>query len=252
MEHYPALPHGPVERIFDDVFFVRGQIVMPLPLPLAMKGSRSMTVLREGGELTVVNSMRLSEEGFAELDKLGEVKQVLRLAGFHGRDDGYYRERYGARIFAVEGQPYSRKLDAKAPPKSYLEPDVWLAEGDAAPVTGASLKIFGSVRPAEAALLVEREGGILITGDSLQNLDGPDEYTNLFARVFMGTMGFFKPCNVGPIWLKETAPRAGELRAILDWEFAHVLPGHGVPVIGNAKERYAPAISRALKACRPD
>lgn len=48
MKHYPALPHGPIEQIFDDVFFVRGAVKLPLLMPLRI--SRSMTVLRASGE----------------------------------------------------------------------------------------------------------------------------------------------------------------------------------------------------------
>lgn len=86
---------------------------MPMPLPVRM--SRAMTVIRSpsDGTLTVVNSMRLSEDGHAALEALGAVRRVIRIGGFHGRDDGYYRERYGAQIYAVEGMTYRRGMKCR-------------------------------------------------------------------------------------------------------------------------------------------
>lgn len=60
----------------------------------------------------------------------------------------------------------------------------------------------------------------------------------------MKMMGFVKPYNVGPGWLKQCKPPKDHLRAILDLSFANVLPSHGAPVIGDAREQYRPAIER--------
>ena len=65
----------------------------------------------------------------------------------------------------------------------------------------------------------------------------------------MKRMGFLKPYNVGPGWLQFAKPSAREVRAILDIEFDHVLPGHGTAVIGGAKEKFRPAIAGDLKGC---
>ncbi len=49
-------------------------------------------------------------------------------------------------------------------------------------------------------------------------------------------------------WLQFARPSADEVRAILDLPFEHVLPGHGFPVIGDARAKYTPAITGPLKA----
>ena len=64
----PALPHGKLEQLFDDLFFVTGTMKMKSP-PLTF--SRNMTILREGNSLTLINSVRLDEDGLAQLDALG-------------------------------------------------------------------------------------------------------------------------------------------------------------------------------------
>lgn len=239
MKHLPALPHGPIERIFDDVFCVRGAVKLPVPLPVRM--SRSMTILRERGELCLVNAMRLSEAGLRELDALGRVANVIRIGAFHGRDDGFYRERNSAKLFAVAGQRYTRKVGADPSVPNYLEPNGWLDATSALPVEGAKLFVFDCT-PPEAALLVEREGGILVTADALQNLAAPDAFVNFLGRRLLKRMHFFKPHGLGPGWLRSAEPRADDVARLLDWPFEHVLPGHGEPVIGGAREKYRPAI----------
>jgi len=57
-------------------------------------------------------------------------------------------------------------------------------------------------------------------------------------------MGFIKPYNLGPGWLKAAKPQPSEVHGILDLPFQHVLPAHGAAVIGNAKQSYRPVIER--------
>jgi hypothetical protein len=49
------------------------------------------------------------------LDALGKVTDVIRIAGFHGMDDPFYKERYGAKVWVVRGQRYVAGFDSKAP-----------------------------------------------------------------------------------------------------------------------------------------
>jgi len=130
-----------------------------------------------------------------------------------------------------------------------MQPDVRLSAMDALPIDGASLKVFGSATPPEAICRLDRDGGILITGDSLQHTPVPDEFFNFPAKIMMKKMGFFRPYNVGPGWLQFAHPAADDVRSILEMEFDHVLPGHGAPVIGGAKEKFRTAIEGDLKGC---
>jgi glyoxylase-like metal-dependent hydrolase (beta-lactamase superfamily II) len=220
-----------------------------MPMRLPMRIGRSMTVLRSGGELTLINSMRLGEEGLERLTALGPVAHVVRLGGFHGRDDGFYRDRFGAKVYAVVGQRYTRSMDPRAD-TAYLEPDVWLDEQSSLPFGNAKLKIFSTSKPPEAVCLIERDGGILVTGDSLQHSPKPDEYHSLLAKLAMKQMGFFRPYNVGPGWLRYAKPTAADVRSLLELDFEHVLPGHGEPVIGGAKDKFRAALQGELKGSR--
>ncbi|MCA9714110.1 MAG: hypothetical protein H6713_24985 [Myxococcales bacterium] len=243
----PVYPHGALEEVFPDIFVVKGSLRMPGPLPVRF--SRNMVVIRQGGALTLVNSMRLDDAGLAALERLGTVAHVVRLAGFHGMDDPFYKRRYDAKIWAVKGMVYAPGFDAMKTPaeRGYFHADVYADESTALPLEGAALICF-DCKAGEGVLRLDRDGGILVTGDSLQNWDRADRFFNWPATLMMRMMGFIKPYNLGPGWLKAAEPRADELASILTLEFEHVLPAHGVPVIGGAREKYRPAIERFANA----
>ncbi len=232
-----ALKHGEIEELFTDIFSVTGSVTLPVRLP--MRFSRNMTIIREGENLTLVNTVRLNPSGLDALEKLGKVKSIIRLAAFHGMDDPFYKDRYDAKVWSVDA-PYFSGFDAKSEP--YFSPDETVDANTELPVNGAKLISIASATPTEGLMLLEREGGIIISGDCLQNWAKPDRYFNLPARLMMRMMGFIKPYNIGPGWLKATKPDPGEIKSLLDLEFDHVLPVHGTPVIGNARQRYRPAI----------
>lgn len=236
----PALPHGELREVLPDVFFVTGTVGMPGPLPVRF--SRNMTVLREGERLVLVNTVRLDDAGLAALDKLGKVTDVVRLAANHGLDDPFYADRYKAKTWAVEGQRYTAGFDTNSP-DTYFRADVAMTPETTLPVEGAKLAVIRST-PPEALLVLERAGGTVVAGDCLQNWAEPDAYFNWLARPMMAMMGFLKPHNIGPGWLKQGKPPREDLRAILDLSFANVLPAHGTPVIGGAKEKFRGAIER--------
>jgi hypothetical protein len=150
-----------LEEVLEGVWFVRGGVKMPMRMP--MKIGRAMSIVRGEDGLTLFNSIRLSEEGLAELDSLGEVKHVVRLGGFHGRDDAFYRDRYGAKVHAVEGQRYVRGMDLRkgAP---YLKPDEWLTEQSSFPIADARLKVFTTSKKILPTLAVMQGRGKAIPG----------------------------------------------------------------------------------------
>lgn len=239
----PALPHGALREVLPDVFVVTGTVAMPGPLPVRF--SRAMTVVRDGGRLVLVNSVRLDEAGLRALTALGEVTDVVRLAANHGMDDPFYKDRFGAKVWAVRGQRYTAGFDSTSP-TTYFEPDAFMDAGSALPIADATLVTIRS-SPPEGLLLLARHGGTLLSGDCLQNWDAPDAYFSLLGKAMMRLMGFLRPHNVGPGWLKQNRPPKSELAGLLDLRFANVLPSHGAPVLGDARERYRPAVERVSR-----
>jgi hypothetical protein len=237
----PALPHGPIREVLPQAYLVTGTCAMPGPLPVRF--SRNMSIVREGERLVLINSVRLGDEGLAALDALGRVTDVIRLAANHGMDDPFYKERYGAKVWAVRGQRYTKGFDTSAE-TTYFAADVEMDATTTLPLADASLHLFHST-PPEALLVLRRDGGTVVSGDCLQNWAEPDAYFSFLGKAMMRLMGFLRPHNIGPGWLKQCKPPREELRGVLGLEFSNVLTAHGAAVIGNARESFRPAIERA-------
>jgi len=221
-------------------------------MKIPAKISRSMTIYKNprNRELTLINSMRLSKEGLDELQKLGTITNVIRVGGFHGRDDLFYQREFKAKVFAIQGQTYSRAMEAPTnADDGYMKPDVWVSQATHLPIANCKLKIFSSSTPPEAALLINEHDGILVTADSLQNTPKPDKFVNFPMKLMMRKFGFWAAHNVGPGWVQFAKPRAGDIRSVLELDFDHVLPGHGEAVIGNAKTKYRPKVEGRIKGC---
>lgn len=237
----PAHPHGDLLEVFPDVFLITGSF------PIGpMRISRNMVVLRQGERLVLVNTVRLDEARLAALDALGRVTDVIRLAGFHGSDDPFYRDRYGCTVHAIRGQTYFTGLDPRAG-EIYFEPDALLEADSPLPIDGASLVVF-STSPPEALLRIPAGGGTLISGDSLQNWATADAFFDEAGAQVMARRGFIAPHQLGRGWIVNSRPDHGEIAGILSLGFANVLPGHGAPVIGGAPEKYRPAIAAYLRS----
>lgn len=235
-EFPPVLPHGVFEEIFSEVFFLSGQI--RIEIDLAPEFSRNMVVIREGERLTLVNSIRLDEAGLAALDALGDVRHIVKLGGFHGRDDAFYVDRYGAELWAPEGMPYTRGEHT----------DRILQDGRAGPFEGSVAFVFDTPKIPEAMLLVQRHGGVLLSCDSFQNSLGPDQYFNATGTEVKQRNGFFNKAVVGPGWRKFAEPKQADLERVLELEFCHLLSAHGEPLLSEAHEAMRASIQNSAPA----
>lgn len=231
----PAYPHDSIEEVITDVFMVRGTIRMNA----MMRITRNMAVLRHDGELTLVNPIRLDEAGLTQLSTIGDIKRILRIGSMHGIDDPFYIDRYGAELWAEENSityPVP-KIDRQISANSIL------------PFPDARLFCFEGMVRAESALLIEREGGLLLTCDALQHY-GDYRHTSFIARALMPFIGFPKKMVVGPIWLKMMTPEGSslesEFRRLLELDFDHFLSAHGSLLRDTAHAAVAEAVDRAF------
>ena len=229
----PALQHGPIEEVFPDVFFVSGAMETVLQ-DMDWKFSRNMTVVRDGDRLVIVNSVRLSEEGLAELDRLGRVTDVVRLGSLHGRDDPFYVDRYDAEYWALPGMEHETGLLATRS----------LTTDGTLPISDASLFSFDSTQIPEGILRLDRDGGILIACDALQNWLAPDEFFSDTSRELMQQMGFFTPANLGPVWVQRASPAGDDFARLKTLSFKHALCGHGEPLQHTAHEDFTATFNR--------
>ena len=230
----PALPHGQIEEVFPDVFFVSGAMETVLH-DMDWKFSRNMTVVRDDERLIIVNSVRLNDAGLADLDRLGRVTDVVRLGSLHGRDDPFYVNRYDADYWAMPGMQHESGLEANRT----LTPD-------SLPISNASLFEFRTTQIPEGILRLDREDGILVACDALQNWLAPDEFFSDSSRALMQQMGFFTPANLGPVWVQRATPDGDDFARLKDLPFRHALCGHGEPLRDTAREDFAATFNRVF------
>jgi hypothetical protein len=228
-----AQPHDAPVEILPDVFFVHGSIRMGP----GMRINRNMVVVRNAGELTLIDPIRLTDEGEEALERLGSVKHAIRLGVFHGVDDAYTVERFGARFWCQAGS------DEHPEPK----PDEILEEGMDLPFPDAELFVFREAARPECAILLRRDGGLLVTCDSVQHWESTSRCT-LAAKAVTHLMGFVHPANIPPPWRKFMAAEGRSLRLdfdrLLELPFDSVVGGHGQPLIGGARDALRTTVTR--------
>ena len=221
------MAHGPIREIFKDVFFVTGTMKNEF-FGSHWHFSRNMTIVRENGLLTIFNSVRLDDAGLSELERLGKVANVVRLGDMHGVDDPFYADKYKARFWALPDMVVQEELT------NFKE----LKEGGEMPVRDASLFVFNQVQRPECIIRLDREGGIMIACDSLQNWTEPNEFFSKETIDTMTKMNFFRPANLGPAWMHGSQPQAGDFVRLKKITFRHMLCGHGEPLLGVAQEEF--------------
>lgn len=236
MSDFPAaMPHGAIEEIFGNVFSVTGTMRNEF-FGSMWQFNRNMTIVREDDRLTLINAVRLNDEGLAALEGLGKVTNVVRIGSMHGHDDAFYLDKYEATHWAMAGMP------GDAP-----KVDKELTEGGELPFGDASLFVFKETKTPECIIRLDREGGILIACDSLQNWVAPDELFDESTVKTMTEMGFFTPANLGPAWMHVNEPKPGDFVRLKEVEFEHALFGHGTPLKDTAREDFHATFARVFE-----
>ncbi len=240
MAYPPAYPHDPIVEIAPEIFLARGAIALNPVLRI----SRNMVIIRNDGEITVINPIRLNPEEEQKLKALGTVKHVLRSGAMHGLDDPYYVDTFGATFWCQEGGT------------TYTVPkiDHPLTEGCNLPFPNAELFCFrGTVQP-ESAILFNVGKGVLVMCDAVQHY-GDYKHNNLPARLLMPFIGFPKTTIVGPIWVKIMTPDGQTLKPefdrLLTLDFDALISAHGSFLKTGAKPAVKTAVEKIYGAAGP-
>ncbi len=235
-DHPAADRHLPLRECFPDVWLSSSANSMGIPLGLRITFSRNMVAVRTGDGWVLLNPVRLSESAEAELLAKAPFKHAVRLGTYHGRDDRYYVEKFGVEFWGVPGA------------HTYPEPKFTgeITENGPFPIPGARVVIFKQATRAECVVLLPQHR-LLVTCDSVQNYDG-DALISMLGKLVMYPMGFFTPCVIGPIWLKEVTPQGGSMRPdferVLALDFVNLISAHGTPKLGGAREALAKNVER--------
>ena len=231
----PAYPHDRIITLYPGVFLLHGSIRMGP----GMRMNRNMIILKEESEITLINPVRMSDVGLAELDSLGDVKRIIRLGDFHGLDDGFYLSRYKCDFWAQEGQ-----ATYKLPSPSRV-----ISHDTDGPVGFSEFFIFEKSKYPEAALLL-KEHKLLITTDSVQYYSDWS-YFSWFTKKVFKILGFKIGLNVGGPWLKRVTPEGGTLaddfEKLTALDFDALIAAHGSLLERDAKTLLRREVNRLFR-----
>lgn len=216
--------HGPIREIFPDIFFVSG-INLYTDQNGEQQHSRNMVIVRENGILSLINTVRLEEAGLRNLEALGKVQHVIRLGAFHGRDDGFYQDRYQATLWAIPGMQYDE-------PRTI---DVELLPEGSKPFSACSLFLFQHAAVPEGILHLDREGGMLITCDSIKNWLQADEFFSEKTAEAYEKANFFGQARVSKMWREHCQVKLADFLELKRFPFKHLLSAHGEPLLNLDK-----------------
>lgn len=237
LQFTPVWPHGEIHEIFKDIFFVTGTNKIH-HAGEDIQTSRNMVIIRNDSELTLVNTVRLDSEGLRKLDALGNVTHIVRIGAFHGRDDAFYRNQYPTSLlWTLKGMSYDNGLKS----------DRDLIPNSVMPFPGCSLFVFETSKFPEGILHIEKEGGILISCDSIQNITCTDDFYNAATAQSFHAQGLVKPANISPIWLGATQTNGDDFyRLLKTMTFNHLLTAHGEPLANTAFEQVTDTVKRVF------
>lgn len=233
----PALPHSLIEEVFPEIFFVTGTSIFRYN-GMDIQKSNNMVIVRNGTELTLINTLRLNKEGLDELNSLGRVAHIVRIGAFHDRNDPFYLDCYpDAKLWALKGMQHNASL------KADVELEI---NGRALPFPHSSIFIFKTATQPEGVILIDREGGILVTCDSIKNWieSDYDPYFSTDTRKDFLEKRLIAPANIDHVWMGAMKPSHDELKKIAALQFKHLLSAHGQPLRDTAHEAVAATLKR--------
>jgi hypothetical protein len=235
IEFTPQWPHGDIIPIFPDVFFVTGTNKIQHD-GHNIQDSRNMIVIRYNNELTLINTVRLDEKTLNKMDMLGQVKNIVKIGSFHGRDDAFYLDRYkSAQLWALKGMKHNNDIIT----------EVEFSPFGKMPFPNCSLFVFDTPSHSEGIIHIDKEGGILITCDSIKNWTHIDQFFNEETGKDFMNKGLIKSGNIDSVWINEMHPKKSDFERLLNqFKFRHLLSAHGDPLLNDAHKIISDNISQ--------
>lgn len=232
---YPqALPHSEIKKIFPNVYFVTGTNITKHN-NVELQHSRNMIIVRDNNKLSLINTVRLTEQGLVALESLGKVENVVRIGTFHGKDDAFYLDRYNAKLWALSDMKHAHDKVTDVP----LLPNAQM------PFSDCSLFIFETSSYPECVLHIAKEGGILITCDSIKNWVSADQYFSTETAKLYKEQGLFGAATISKVWKQACAVKSSDFARLKALEFCHLISAHGEPLLHHAHDLVAETIKQA-------
>jgi len=234
----PAQKHGKIEKVVENIFIVTGTNTLRHGNQ-DIQTSRNMIIIRNGGTLTLINTVRLNDEGLTQLEKLGDVENIIRLGTFHGYDDAFYAQRYNkAKFWQPMGMTHNDQI------KKIHE----MTPGSIEPLPNCDLFIVGDAAHQEGLLHYNMNGGFLISCDAIQNWTKKDEFFSQACWDNFSENGLTGEALIPSTWLTACNPNVEKMKDMITHsDFEHLLSAHGEPLLNYAKIKITQRLENILE-----
>jgi len=232
-EYSPLWPHSEIKQVFPTIFYVTGTNIT-IHNDIEFQHSRNMIIIRDNNQLSLINTVKLNDQGLSRLDSLGHVENIIRIGAFHGRDDAFYLDRYKAKLWALEGMQHQNNRHA----------DVFLTPNGKMPFTYCSFFNFETSAHPEGILHIATDGGILVTCDSIKNWISADPFFSPDTAKLYKEQGFFGVATISAVWKETCHVQASDFARLKLLKFKHLVSAHGEPLLNNAYEAATKTIEK--------
>ena len=111
------------------------------------------------------------------------------------------------------------------------------------PFSGCHVYEFKTSKFPECVLLLEKEGGILITCDCIHNWLKHDQYFDMKTTMLLKVRGAFGEAHLNPIWRNACEQTTDHFQPIVDMTFKHLMSAHGAVLLNHAREKLIQSIA---------
>lgn len=170
---WKVLPHGPIERLADNLWWVQGSLPM-------MSLKRVMTIARlSDGRLVIHNAIALEEPAMKQIESWGTPAFLVVPSGSHRLDAPAYKRRYAKlRVLAPKGA--RAKVEAVVPVDGTYE--------DFPSDPSVRFEMLHGMNEAEGAMLVSSsDGTTVVVNDAVFNMDRKRDPLGFFFTTLLGS-----------------------------------------------------------------
>jgi hypothetical protein len=202
-DEWNVLPHGPIERLAENLWTVKGDIPH-------MSLKRVMAIAkRNDGKLVIHSAIALTEPEMKELESSGEPAFLIVPNGGHRLDAPRYKKRYPSmRVYAPSG---SRKaVEEKVPVDGTYE--------DFPADDAVRFETLQGVKNQEGAMFVTSKDGVtLVLNDAVFNMDTKKDLLGWLFTTLLGSAPGPRVSRLGKlVFVKDKAAFRNDLLRLAD------------------------------------
>jgi len=208
----------------------------PMRFPGGVHLPSRMTIIRlPDDDLMLHSPVPIDDALAAELAALGPVAHVVAPSLLHHLFVPQALERYPqALLTAAPGLAEKRAELPVADVLADEAPPAWEGVIDQQVIRGAPR--------LNEVVMFHRPSRTLIVSDLVFNVRHPRGWSTALALRMMGTHGRLRQSRAWHLYTKDRGEVRKSVEKVLSWDFDRVLPGHGEPFEGNAREAMREAL----------